>query len=234
MDKNPLEQQRAEINALRDKMKDELGCFFDEKEKFDERIKDFVLRLESYEKGGLVFNKEEIIRGVKESVGIQDRETFVASLLKIMEPLITLKAAHSKIFEKIQRDEVINNSNYLRLSEVLYAGFENEAAHIHLAPATELIKEEGIGNFKKEIEKGLIKLAEIIKSDDKIKEIWAISWIVAKNPFLLKRLGFIIVGEISEEERKEDFFDEKRPVAKAFIKREDFLAKYGDKQSVQY
>ena len=106
--------------------------------------------------------------------------------------------------------------------------FENEMAHIHLATAKELIKERGIVNFKGEIINGLKKLAEIVKSDEKIKEIWAASWIVAKNPLILERLGFAVVGEISEEEKREHFSDEKRPVAKAFMTREDLLAKYGN------
>lgn len=227
MDKNPLEQQKTQIEALREEMKGKFGHLFDNKDELKDRIGNFILQLEAFEKSGLIFDKEKIIRGVKESANINDREAFIAHFVKILEPFTILRVTQSKIFEKVARDETIKNSGNLRLSEILYANFENEVASIHLAPAAELKKEIGFGNFKKEIEKGLIKLAEIIKSDEKIKEIWAVSWIVARHPLLLKRLGFTIAGELTEEEKIDGFSEEKRPVARAFMKREDFLARYG-------
>jgi len=116
--------------------------------------------------------------------------------MEILEPIMMFKITHPKIVEKIERDVELKDN--LRLSEVLSAEFNEEEGkvNIHLAPATELIKDEGIGNFKKEVEVGLKKLAEILLSNDKIKEVWATSWIVAKNPTLVKRLGFIPVGNI--------------------------------------
>ena len=54
--------------------------------------------------------------------------------------------------EQVQRDNTIYGPGNLRLSEVLYMslnGQNEKEAEIHLAPATELIKQDGIGNFKK-------------------------------------------------------------------------------------
>jgi hypothetical protein len=202
--------------------------FFEDKENYENRINIFILQLDIFEKNGLLLNKEEVIKGLKESINIQDKETFVLHLLNILGPITELKITQSDIFERTEREAIVSSPNNTRLSEVLYANFEKDRAFIHLAPATELIKKEGLGNFKKEVEIGLNKLAEIIKVNDKIKEIWAISWIVAKNPVLLEGLGFTIVGPIPQEERDEHFSEETRPVAKAFMTREDFLAKYGN------
>jgi hypothetical protein len=232
MEQNPLEQQKIKIDSLREEMRGNLGRFFDDKGEMNNRINAFVLQLENLEKAGLVFNKEEIVKGVRESIWIEDREKFITRLIEILEPLTILRATQSKIFEKIERDETINSSGNLRLGEVLYVGFENETANLHLAPAAELIKDKGIANFKQEIESGLSELARIMQGDENIKEVWATSWIVAKNKLLLEKLGFTFVGEISEMENDTNYVDRhgnKRPFASAFMKREDFLARYGSK-----
>jgi hypothetical protein len=229
MDKNPLEQQRIKIEALKKEMREKYGEMFDEKEKLAERIDGFILQLETLEREGLSFNREDVAKGLKESLEIRDKEKFIAHLLKILEPLMVLKFTQSKIFEKVERNIAVNSR--VKLSEVLSVAFENEKANIHLAPATELIKEGGgMANFKKEVTSGLHKLAKIIKSDDKIKEIWATSWIIAKNPALVEKLGFTVVGTLPEIENDGEFFDaqrQRRPIASAFMKREDFLLRYG-------
>src|SRR3989344_1428111 len=115
-----------------------------------------------------------------------------------MEPLIVLRVTRAEIFERMHRENALSSDGNTKLSEVLYAGLREGSKkdiEIHLASATEFIKEKGIGNFKKEVESGLVKLAEIIKSDPNIERISAVSWIVAKNPLLLRKLGFTIVGE---------------------------------------
>lgn len=230
-EENPLEQQRIKIEALKEEMKEKYGKMFDKREEFNSKINGFILQLETFEKEGLVFNKEEIINGLKESLKIQDKEKFVAYLLKILEPLMILKFTQPRIIEKVERD-VEANGNDARLSDVLSATFENERADIHFAPASELIKDSGIGNLRKEIKNGLIKLAEIIKTNDKIKEVWATSWLVIESPLFLEKLGFTIIGTIPEMENDGAHFDnqgQRRPIASAFMKREDFLERYGDK-----
>ena len=150
-EKDPVEQQRIKIDSLKEQTKGNLGRLFDNREELGDKIDQFILQLEIFERSGLVFNKEQIIQGVRESVNIHDRETFIAHLLRILEPIIILKVTQSKIFEKVDREATINNSGNLRLSEVLYVSFEDETARIHLAPAIEFIKEVGMGNFRKEI-----------------------------------------------------------------------------------
>lgn len=232
MEKNPLEQQEIKINALKKETREKFGDFFDNREEFNSKIEIFILQLETFEKEGLVFSKDEIIKGLREGVTIQDREKFIVHYLKVLEPLMMLKVfTQPKIFEKLEREIEVNSG--IKLSEVLSAEFkdEEEMVKIHLAPATELIKGEGIGYFKKEVEIGLRKLAEEIKSNDKIKKVLAESWIVAKNPSLLERLGFTYDGMVPEEENDAGYIDDlgnKRPFARAFMTRKDFLAKYGN------
>lgn len=232
-EQNPLEQQKTKVDTLKMELRGKFERLFDEKEKLEDRIDKIRSELEAFEKTGLIPNKEKILQSIKECFDIEDREIFITQLGKALEPYLLLKITHPEIFEKINREETINNSGNLRLSEVLYVGFENNTAHIHLAPASELIKERGVENFKQEIIKGLIELAKVLKLKENIKEIWAISWIVAKTPLAFKRLGFTVVGEISEEEKGENFLGEKRPVAEAFMTREELLTKYGTKQDAK-
>jgi len=229
MDKNPIEQQSIKINNFRKEMKEKYGEMFDDRISLPERIEAFNSQLDIYEKEGLVFNKKQIIEGLKECLKIDDREEFVARMLKILDPLMLLKFTKPGIFEKIERNVELNAPDVLRLSEVLSAELEDKAISIHLDTAEEWIKEKGFGNFKKDIDIGLRKLAEIIKSNDQIKEVWATSWIVAKNPALVEKLGFTFVERIPDEYNDAVFLDKrgnKMPFAKASMTRKDFLDRY--------
>lgn len=233
MEQNPLEQQRIKIEETKNEMRRELGRLFDNRGDLEKRIDDFAHKLEVFQKNGLVFDREGILKGLDESKEIKDREEFIVFLSKLLEPLVVSKFTQPGIFEKTQREFIIESGGSIKLSEILYTSLSemnNQGLAIHLAPAAELIKEKGIGNFKKEIENGLIKLAEIVEEDPKIERIDAVSWIVAKNPSLLKRLGFTIVGEIPQEMKKKNFNDEARPVAAAFMSRDELLARYGKKE----
>lgn len=235
MEQNPLEQKNIKINTARQKLKGKLESIFDEdnknRKKITEIIDKFILHLETLEKNGLIFNKEEIIKGLKEGVEIEDKEEFVSHFLKTLEPIVILQVTQANIFEKTERRNMLyNEAGNFKLSEVLYTGFSGKEAHIHLAPSVEFIKEKGIANFKNEVKNGLIKLAEVLKSNKEIEEITAASWIVAKNPALLEQLGFTIIGEISKKEKDRHFEDEKRSIVKASIKREKFDEWYGNKE----
>jgi len=224
MEQDPSEQNK--INKITEELKGQLEHAFDDKEELAKEIDDFILRLEIYKKHGLVFNKEKIADDVRKSLDIQDQKTFIAHLLKALEPITILMATKPEVFEKIRRERILNDGHNIELSKVLYMDMHNNNAFIHLPPSVEYIKENGLKKFIKEIENGLIKLAEIIESNDSIKKIVATSWIVAKNPGLLERLGFTIIGPISEEVKRAHFSNEPRPVFEASMSREDFLIKY--------
>lgn len=174
--------------------------------------------------------KKQFVKGFIEGISINDRGAFVSHFLKVMEPLIILRVTHAHIFEQIDRESLLNSEGNVRLSEVLYTslGGERKELLIHLAPAKEFIKEKGLRAFKQDIKDGLMKLAEIVKSMPGVEEVYAISWIVAKNPNLLESLGFTIEGELSEKDRAEHFPGDDKPIGMAFMTREDFLARYGN------
>jgi|SRR3989344_4936623 len=234
MNPNFIEEQQLKINVKREETRSRLRRSFDEQEEggFANRINTLIAQLDVFEKGGLVFDKLSIVNGLKESLEIHDREKCLAYLLKVLEPLIILQVTHQNIFEKVARGITMDRPGNRKLSEVLYCfesslNDDSEEILIHLTTAKDFMTRDKIGDFKNEIVKGLTELAKIIKNYPNIKEILAVSWIVPMSRKRLEELGFTFAGVLSEEEKKDGFASEGRPVGRAFIKREDFLARYG-------
>ena len=233
MEQNPIENSTNErVAILRKQLAGRLGELFDNQQDFNARVDDFASQLDLFQKGGLDLDKDEIVRSIRESVNIKDRSVFIAHLLKVLDSFIVLRVTQAKLFEKLERESILSLEKNIKLSEVLYATLEEDGreAHVHLLPATELIKAEGYGVFVDEVKKGMAKLAEMVESNSSIERIQAISWIGAITPKLLERLGFRIIGEISEEERAKYFIGEDRPVVKASMTREELFAKYAKKE----
>jgi len=238
MENKPFENSiDNKINEYRESLKKNLENIFDDKEiKLIPSIDSFIIRAEVLEKNGIVFNKEEIINGLKESINIQDRETFVSHLLKVLEPILISKINQADVYEKIEREvselsrkETMSEPGITILSEFLYCTLEKDAARIHLATAYDFIKKEKILDFKQDIINGFKKLAKVIEPMKNINKIVASSWIVEKSPRRLKELGFTIEGEISKEEKEEHFRDADRKIFKAYIDRKKFDEIYLDK-----
>jgi hypothetical protein len=99
---------------------------------------------------------------------------------------------------------------------------ENGTAIIHVAPKGDL----KLGAVIKAFRDGLKELARQVREDERIKEIQATSWIVASNPGLLEKVGFVVEGAIDEKMKTEHFSDENRPVSWAHMSRKAFLDKY--------
>lgn len=234
MNQNPLEQQQVRINALRQEARRRLGGMFDKKDKLNNSMEVLVGEIEFLEKCGLVLDKEAVFRQLKESVNIKDREIFIRHLLKVLDPAIVFKITHSKIIDKKQRERTMDNPKNQKLSEVLYINSENlnlgnDMIFFHLTHSRDLMTKEGIEFFKQEIEKGLIKLAELIKPFPNIEKVMASSWILAtaRGRKRVEDLGFTFIGELGEDEMAEFAPEEHRKFAQAFMKREDFLSRYG-------
>jgi len=238
MESNPFEQQNNKIAVAKEELKKNLSNIFDEGEtKFISKIDNFILQMEDLQKVGLVFNKEEIINGLIESIRIKEKEEFVTYLSKILEPILILKITQASVIEKAEkqtelengikeREFIMNDPSNIKLSEVLYSDLGKKEAHIHLAPSRDFMTREKIEDFDLEIKNGLKNLAKIIEPMKNIENIVATSWIVSKSPKRLEKLGFIIEGEISKEEKNNNLDvygnDNNMTVSRAFMSREKF------------
>ena len=235
MDRNPIEQQRQEIENIKGRLKAKFGKIFDNRDQIYNEADSFINQLDALEANGLVFDKEKIARGIKEGINIPDKDAFIQHVLQLLEPLFILQVTQPKIFAKAARESVLNKQENIKLSEVLYTGAgdlesDDDRVYVHLHPAQDFMTKDRMGDFNLEIQRGLMALARLLQSHPDKKEIWGNSWIVMTSPRRLEELGFTVVGAMSREEQEEYAPGENRPVGKAFMKREDFLARYGNQQ----
>ncbi|MCX6753513.1 MAG: hypothetical protein NTV03_00415 [Candidatus Nomurabacteria bacterium] len=235
---SPIEQRdNSKISADREIFKKNLSDIFDNKEtKLIPSIDDFIIKSETLQKGGLIFDKEGIINGLKESINIKDKEVFISHLLKVMEPILISRITQATVYRKIEKElaeksrtELKDEPGHIFLSEFLYCNLEKDAARIHLAAAYDFITKDKINDFKEDIVIGLKKLAKIIEPMKNIDKVVASSWIIEKSPKRLKELGFTIEGEISQEEKNKHFNNDSRTIYKASIDREKFDELYLNK-----
>ena len=239
MEQNPLEQEKNnKISTMREKARHEMGELFDmNQEEQKRRVNIFISQLKIYQENGLIFYKEKIQKEIIEGINMKDKENFVSVFMKALEPIIIAKITQADIFKKIEmkevkewRENIINEDGNIRLSDVLYAGLSEKSAHIHLAAAHDYMTKERIADFDKEIKNGLKNLAKLIEPMKNIEKVIATSWIVAKSPKRLEKLGFTIEGEISEEERNKHFKNDTKTIHKASIDRKQFDELYLEKE----
>lgn len=124
--------------------------------------------------------------------------------------------------EAAARKAFAHECAFTPINDLLSYGREDGLIHIHLAPAKTLSVKEKIAAVRD----GLTRLATIVHADESMKQIEATSWIVARHPKLMKKLGFTVTGPIDDGMRQRRFREETRPVSHAVINREEFLRRY--------
>ncbi len=176
------------------------------------------------------WDPEEAVRKIEESYNQENPDVFVNTSFEAVKDLIDHRIEHPEAFERVRREGVLQHQGNVKLSELMYYNMdmENNTAFIHIAPKGDMKLGEIIRSFRE----GMKELARQVKEDERIKEIQATSWIVASNPGLLKKAGFIVEGAIDEKTKIEHFDNETRMVSWAHISREDLLKKYLDEDHV--
>ncbi len=171
---------------------------------------------------GLNTSVNEIKRKLEQCKKIDNGADFIKEVKKILSPVSIAMDSHPEEFANFKRKVFNETHNFTPVNEVFSYRVDEGDLHIHMAPSSDLNAISKVRLIKDALE----KLPEIIKSNKKIKNISATSWIVASNPGLLEKIGFKIEGPISEETRKTDFEGETAPISRATISREEFLEKY--------
>lgn len=82
----------------------------------------------------------------------------------------------------------------------------------------------------------MLALAPVVQGDESIKTVKMTSWIVAKHPKVIRRYGFTVNDALDEGELVEirshlssEIRD--KPIAEAYMTRQDFLAKWGGERN---
>lgn len=222
MPENP-DQKSGEIKEEKDeeleRAKDSFVVVFKNHKDGQERVNVIAGRLGKILDSD-AFDGEAVKKSLQACSKIEDEKEFVDGVMLALQPVLTFRKNNPQAFEKMAREVAMSQEGMKPLNEIMYYGGRDDYIHIHLANARDMKKLRAL------VLDGLQKLAEIIKADEKVKTIEATSWIVAKNPGLMEKMGFEVEGEIDEEFRRRHFGDDKRKISKATISREEFLKRY--------
>lgn len=222
MEELPQQQKNAEIYEKEyERVKARLLDIF--KNKDEQEIFELYSEIKRFTEV-VGWNSEVVINEIKKAFGQEDQALFMEKSFNAIKGLIDKKIENPEIFERARREGIMQHQGNIKLSELMYynVDLENGVAFIHIAPKGDLRLAEIIKSFRE----GMKKLAGYVKDDERIKEIQAISWIVASNPGLLEKAGFEVKGDITEEIRSKYFNDEDRSIAWAKMSREALLDKY--------
>jgi hypothetical protein len=164
---------------------------------------------------------EAICHKIRQCQSLPTRQEFIDGVSAELQPLYDFRKNNLGLFEAIDRETFVSNGGFTKINEVLSYGQGSDGwLHIHLAPARTL------KNVKSLIIDGLKELAQRAKADSSIQGLTATSWIVAKNPGILEKLGFTYKGELPDEMRQRHFSEETRTVGRAIISRDELINKY--------
>jgi hypothetical protein len=206
-------EQEKEREQLYDSAKMKINALFYSHENGRESVD--ALKAE-IDKAEFLENKDAIKMELEKCADIKTKKEFIESVFKILKPVIDLKIEKPEIF--IGEGEA--SQEFVKINELLSYVIVGNIIDIHMLP------EEKVENLPLKFKEGLQKLAEIVDKNKDIETIEARSWINAEHPNFMKRFGFTIDGEISEEIRLKYFPREKRKISDAHMSRNDFLKRY--------
>lgn len=209
------EEERAEMYKI---VKGRLLVLFNDKnqEEIDSLYREIRIYASIAE-----LDPELVIEGMKKGFTLENPEEFVNTTFELLKKLTDKKIEQPELFEMARRKSMIQGEGNTRLSKLGYYRFDDVkegVISIHIAPKGNLEFVEVIKSFRE----GFKELVKKVEEDKRIKEIQAISWIVASNPELLKQLGFVIDGPTDDK----DLNSGEKPVWKAHVSREALLEKH--------
>ncbi|MBI2639849.1 MAG: hypothetical protein HYW90_03095 [Candidatus Sungbacteria bacterium] len=155
-----------------------------------------------------------------EELQTRSTEDFVRDAATKLRAFVIENFTPQEIEERIRA--VFIERGFIPLNRLLAYGIYKNEVHIHLLQ--DKIDDPGL------IRQGLSELAHKLTSNPELQnidKITATSWIVAKHPKLMERLGFTIEGPITEELKKEHFAGEARNVSRCSMTKEELLKRYG-------
>lgn len=218
-----------QVKTEQEKLRKELGIFFDTYKSEEERLNGFLLRIGIFIKEGIL-DKEKFTLELKECSKIVDKEEFINRTLIVLEPILEIRKKKPRLVEKLHAESFLEQGKFIKLNEVLSYGVYKDIAHIHLAPSKELLREIGKEKYLSLISDGLKKLAKIVEGNETILRITTTSPVVKDNPRRMAQFGFFIKGPISEEDRNKHWKGNSNDIYEAEMSSEELLKRYLEKQ----
>ncbi|MCX6790992.1 MAG: hypothetical protein NTV62_02235 [Candidatus Gribaldobacteria bacterium] len=213
---NQSEKTGLGEERLRSLIKERAKLSFEEAKDQDEKVNWFVSIVDKLSEGGFL-EDDRVVQDLWECRLINNKEEFVSKILNIMQPVFDLCIERGgEIFRALEQQAGKIAVNDFLSYEVLSP--DSIAIHLGLMPRVGIIKD---------FEEGLKDLAEIVKQSPEIKNIYATSWIVFKQPKLIERFGFRVIKELSEDEKKDlPPHQRKQGISESVISREELLERY--------
>ncbi len=190
---------------------------------------EFVSKDEFFSKHTNTIDMEEIENRLNSAAASKNAEEYETSAMERLTPFLELEkkypaeftAAISRLYEG--RDD----SEHTIVNHVVSYDIKGERLQLHLHSSVDMSKSRVLAEF----EDGLRKLAPIVEENQKIQKITALSWIVAVPggaELLRRKFGFTVEKTVPKSVGEEDWGDN-RISGYAWISREDFLKRYGQK-----
>jgi len=142
--------------------------------------------------------------------------------------------AHMRDVERGERDRIVAAAEGTSLSPLgmLYGkpDQDSDTFRLHIALAKTLEPTEMLRDFQN----GMKELARLLEDDpelSRVKEVVGTSWIVGEKSKLAKLIGFHVADEPLSPEEARHFGGETRRVQKAWLTRDEVIAKFGETKS---
>lgn len=206
-------ESESEKERVFETARTKINVIFDSHETGEQRVDDLKSQIDETT---FLENKEAMKKELEMCIGINTKKEFIDAAFKIIKPIVDLRLERPELFVR----EGGPSREFFRINELLSYEINRNTLYIHVIP------EEKVKHFLIKLREGLQKLAGIVDGNTDIEVIEGESWIVAKHLDLIEKLGFIIDGEINEEDRETHYPGEKGRIFKAHISRDDFLKKY--------
>lgn len=215
------DKKAEEIRKWEERVGSSLEILWDTHENNQERI-DIIKEKIKYMVDTLLDKNNSLMSDLDACLALEDKNQFVQGVMKAFKPLRDIQFDEPERYEKALAQAFVETSNFTKINQLLCYDIDGTTMHIHVIPNETTPTPRKLFLLKE----GLKGLAEVVRDNEEIKTISGTSWIVAKNPRLLEKLGFTIAGDISQQERERFFTGEDRPVYKATISRQELMSRY--------
>lgn len=221
---NDLEKRNEKEKSIHDKIEN----LFDVYDNGEERIGLLLELLAPLINDNLIKDQDQMKINLLNCSKLNNKNEFVDKVMETITPLITFLIDNPDLEKRLVderplnlRRKIFNDFNkYEQIGQYISYGITGRTLHIHLPDASDLIKGKSRSILFSEMENDFNNLAEILNNHKEIKEVTASSWIVANNPNILEKLGFVIDHEHDSIDK------EGRKTSVSYIPRDKFLEKY--------
>src|SRR3989344_7509668 len=159
---------------------------------------------------------------------IPNKKNFIKCVMQSVQPFIYIRATYPKEFEEVQARINNKEQGYIELNRVVTYEKIGNTIHLHHSPAKTLKAVRLYALYRD----AMRKLAKIVKGDQEIEKIDAVSWIVTKISEVFEENGFT-VKRLDKSPNSPDSFDllkkDAEKISLASVSREEFLKRFLNK-----